>query len=111
MPEAGKVVLETLFNVGYIRIQAIHHHANLKSGRVMQKLGMAHEGCLAKCNLDKDGNLVYDADGVLKRGNLITERKPVMRAKMTKFTTFASLLFSESTSSGKQLKIPVAVSV
>ena len=58
MPEAGKVVLETLFNVGYIRIQAIHHHANLKSGRVMQKLGMAHEGCLAKCNLDKDGNLV-----------------------------------------------------
>lgn len=58
VPEAGKVVLDVLFEVGYIRIQALHHHANLKSGRVMQKLGMIHEGLHAKFNLDNQGKLV-----------------------------------------------------
>lgn len=58
MPEAGKVVLEYLKSLGFIRICARHNVANLKSGRVMQKLGMKFEGILRKSDLDNKGNLI-----------------------------------------------------
>lgn len=48
MPEAGKKVVDYLFNEGYERIQAKHFSENAKSGRVMQKIGMKHEGTLRK---------------------------------------------------------------
>ena len=57
MPEAAKVVIELLFKVGYIRIEAIHDVKNPKSGRVMEKVGMKHEGLLRKYNPDKTGEL------------------------------------------------------
>ena len=54
MPEAGKAVLEFLFNeVGVNRVAAVHATDNPKSGRVMQKIGMTYEGTLraaGKCN-------------------------------------------------------------
>lgn len=45
MPEAGKAVLQYLFQeVGFNRIVAQHDTENGRSGRVMQKLGMVREG-------------------------------------------------------------------
>ena len=45
MPEAGKEVVRYLFEeVGFDRIAAVHAKDNLKSGRVMQKIGMTYEG-------------------------------------------------------------------
>ncbi len=45
MPEAGKAVLQYLFQeVGFNRIIAGHDVENRRSGRVMQKLGMIQEG-------------------------------------------------------------------
>ena len=45
MPEAGREVLRFLFEeVGANRVSAKHDVENQKSGRVMQKLGMAFEG-------------------------------------------------------------------
>ena len=58
MPEAAREVLKVLFDVGYIRVQALHDVNNPKSGRVMAKIGMTHEGVLKKFNFNKDGNLV-----------------------------------------------------
>ena len=58
MPEAGKEVLEYLFNEGYKRIEAIHDVKNPKSGRVMEKIGMTHEGRLSKYEVNRDGVLV-----------------------------------------------------
>ena len=58
MPEAAKSVINYLFTVGYERIQAIHHIANIKSGRVMQKIGMQFEGILKKFYTDNENNLV-----------------------------------------------------
>ena len=58
MAELGKAVLEILFNIGFVRVQALHHVDNPKSGRVMQKIGMTYEGRLKKITLDKDGKLV-----------------------------------------------------
>lgn len=57
MPEAAKAVIKHLFEVGYVRIEAIHDARNLKSGRVMEKIGMKHEGLLRKYNPDRTGEL------------------------------------------------------
>lgn len=57
MPEAAKSVIDILFNVGYKRIQAVHDVANPKSGRVMQKVGMTHEGMLKKYGPNSKGEL------------------------------------------------------
>lgn len=58
MPEAGKVVINYLFEVGYKRIQALHDVKNQKSGRVMEKIGMSHEGTVRKYYHNRDGVLV-----------------------------------------------------
>ena len=58
MPEAAEAVLKYLFSVGYERIQAVHHTANMKSGRVMQKIGMQYEGILKKYVADNKNILV-----------------------------------------------------
>lgn len=45
MPEAARAVLQyLLMEVGYNRVAAKHDSENLKSGRVMQKIGMTREG-------------------------------------------------------------------
>ncbi len=61
MPEAAREVVKYLFNVGYERVQAIHDVANKKSGRVMEKVGMKHEGTLLKYNPNRD-NVLIDCD-------------------------------------------------
>lgn len=58
MPEAAKSVLQYLFSVGYERIQATHHPANKKSGRVMEKIGMQYEGVLKKSSMFKNNVLI-----------------------------------------------------
>ena len=58
MPEAGRAIVKYLFEEGFVRICALHHVKNLKSGRVMQKIGMIHEGTLKKVARDKFGNFV-----------------------------------------------------
>ena len=57
MPEAAKEVVKYLFDIGYIRIEAIHDVRNPKSGRVMKKINMEHEGVLRKYNPDWTGEL------------------------------------------------------
>lgn len=61
MPEAAREVLKHLFSVGYVRVEAIHDVANPKSGRVMAKIGMEHEGLLKKYNPNRD-NVLRDCD-------------------------------------------------
>ena len=58
MPEAGKTLIPYLFSLGAIRIEAIHDVRNPKSGRVMQKIGMQHEGTLRKYDRNWNGELV-----------------------------------------------------
>ena len=58
MPECAKVVLRYLFDIGYVRIHAIHDHENIKSGRVMEKIGMKHEGLLRKFHKNNKNELV-----------------------------------------------------
>lgn len=58
MPEAGNAVIEYLKELGFKRIQALHHVANPKSGRVMQKLGMQFEGVLRKSHLNNKGEII-----------------------------------------------------
>ena len=56
MPEAGKAVVRYLFEeVGFNRIAAAHDKNNLKSGRVMQKIGMTYEGTLRKAGFCNQG--------------------------------------------------------
>ena len=57
MPEAGKKVIDYLFDEGFIRIDAWHNVENPKSGRVMQKIGMTHEGTLRKYDMNLNGEL------------------------------------------------------
>lgn len=58
MTEALKSVVKYLFtDVGFKRIQAIHHTANYASGKVMLKAGMKYEGILRKYHLSNDGVL------------------------------------------------------
>lgn len=58
MPEAARSVLKYLFSIGYERIQATHKVENLKSGRVMEKIGMQFEGTLKKYSMFKNNVLV-----------------------------------------------------
>lgn len=58
MPEAARAVVDLLFNIGYERIEAIHDVRNSKSGRVMEKIGMKHEGVLKRFEPNKDDVLV-----------------------------------------------------
>ena len=58
MPEAACVIRDYLFDEGFVGLWAMHHVNNPKSGRVMQKIGMIHEGTLHKSELDNQGNLV-----------------------------------------------------
>lgn len=58
VPEAAKAVLNFLFDLGYIRIQAGHDISNPKSGRVMEKIGMKFEGTRRKYTTNKYGVLV-----------------------------------------------------
>lgn len=70
MPECAKVVLKYLFDIGYIRIYAIHDHENAKSGRVMGKIGMKHEGLLRKFHKNNKGELVdCDMWAIIKGDN------------------------------------------
>lgn len=57
MAEAGKEVINHLFNEGFIRIDAWHIIENVNSGKVMQKMGMTYEGTLKKFDVDKNGKL------------------------------------------------------
>lgn len=58
MPEAARVIRDYLFDEGFVRIWAYHNAKNLKSGRVMQKIGMIHEGTLKKYSFDNKGNFI-----------------------------------------------------
>lgn len=69
MPEAGKVVVDYLFNVGYKRIQAIHDVDNPKSGRVMEKIGMTYEGILKKYEVNNKDELTDCAMWAIIKGD------------------------------------------
>ena len=58
MTEAAKKVFEFLFDEGFVRIQSHHQKENLASGRVMQKVGMKHEGLLKKYDINRLGEIV-----------------------------------------------------
>ena len=58
MPEAARVIRDYLFDEGFVRIWAYHNKDNPKSGRVMQKIGMFHEGSLKKYSFDNKGNFI-----------------------------------------------------
>ena len=58
MTEAAKKVFEFLFEEGFVRIQSHHQKENLASGRVMQKVGMKHEGLLRKYDINRSGEIV-----------------------------------------------------
>ena len=58
MPEAARVIRDYLFDEGFVRLWAYHNTNNPKSGRVMQKIGMVHEGSLKKYSLDNKGNFI-----------------------------------------------------
>lgn len=56
MPEAAKKVIDFLFDeVAVNRIFATHDARNLKSGRVMQKVGMKYEGTLRQSTRNNQG--------------------------------------------------------
>ena len=58
MPEAALVIRDYLFEEGFVRLWAIHNIDNPKSGRVMLKIGMIHEGTLRKYVFNNQGCLV-----------------------------------------------------
>ncbi len=58
MPEASQVIRDYLFDEGFVRLWAYHNSENKKSGRVMQKIGMLHEGTLKKYSFDNKGNYI-----------------------------------------------------
>lgn len=58
MPEAATVIRDYLFSEGFVRVWAEHNVKNSKSGRVMQKIGMQHEGTLRKSAFNNKGELV-----------------------------------------------------
>lgn len=57
MPEAANATLPLVFDSGVVRIQAKHFVGNEKSGRVMQKIGMTHEGTLRCFAMDGHGRI------------------------------------------------------
>ena len=63
MPEAGAAVVAFLFErAGFRRVAARYDTRNIKSGRVMQKLGMHYEGTLrqaGRCNAGICDEAVY----------------------------------------------------
>ncbi len=80
MPEAGAAIFAFLFDeVGLNRVAARHDVRNPKSGRVMQKLGMTHEGVLrqaGRCNAGLVDEAVYSIlrSEYAARGALIPEK-------------------------------------
>lgn len=59
MTEAFTAVLKFCFEqVGFERIQALHHVDNKASGRVMQKAGLRYEGRLRRYNVTGSGEQV-----------------------------------------------------
>ena len=58
MPEAARVVRDYMFSEGFVRLWAYHYVGNDKSGRVMQKMGMTHEGTLHKYAFNGQEELV-----------------------------------------------------
>ena len=81
MPEAGAAVIAYLFDeVGLNRVAARHDVRNPKSGRVMQKLGMAYEGVLrqaGRCNAGLVDEVVYSIlkSEYLERGRALIPEK------------------------------------
>ena len=68
MPEAAERVLRFLFEeVGANRIAARHDVDNPKSGRVMQKLGMRHEGTLRASARNNRGVVDMEVYAILRR--------------------------------------------
>ena len=69
MSEALRGVIGYLFiEVGYNRLEAIHHSENIASGKVMQHAGMLHEGKLRDYRMSNTGKLVdYDIYSILFR--------------------------------------------
>lgn len=58
MTEAAKAVVNFLFEkVGYDRISSGCDSRNIGSGRVMEKIGMKHEGTLRRYCYQKDGTI------------------------------------------------------
>lgn len=67
MPEAAREIIRFLFEeVGVNRICAEHDTNNQKSGRVMQKIGMRHEGTLRGAGKNNQGIVDMDVYGITK---------------------------------------------
>lgn len=58
MTEAFKTVIQYLFEIGFQRIEAVHHVENGASGKVMLKSGLSYEGKLKKYRPTNKGVLV-----------------------------------------------------
>lgn len=58
MTEAAKKVFDFIFEEGFIRIQSHHQIDNIASGKLLQKLGMEHEGTLKKFDIDRYGQII-----------------------------------------------------
>lgn len=67
VPEAGMVLRNFLFDqVGFHRVWAKHDGDNPKSGRVMQKIGLLHEGRLRAAGLNTRGIVDIEIYGLLE---------------------------------------------
>lgn len=58
MTEVARKILDFMFSEGFVRVQSHHQIGNTASGRVMQKIGMTHEGRLRKYDIDRYGRIV-----------------------------------------------------
>lgn len=58
MTEAGKAVVNHLFNEGFVRIEAYYLPENVASGKVMEKIGMTKEGILKSYARDNVGHFL-----------------------------------------------------
>ena len=67
MPEAAEEVVRFFFEeVGAHRVCAAHDTNNAKSGRVMQKIGMRHEGTLRAAGRNNQGIVDMDVYAILR---------------------------------------------
>lgn len=67
MPEAGRAVLDYLFDaVGFNRVMAKHDVNNPKSGRAMQKIGMLYEGTQRQAGRNNQGLIDNALYAILK---------------------------------------------
>lgn len=67
IPEAAEEVMRFLFDeVGFSRIYAEYDTENVKSGRVMQKIGMAYEGVLREARKNNRGVVDVAVYGLAK---------------------------------------------